>query len=65
MCLANWRRTLLYLNRNHVKLQSRHVLVGGVVISCLTLLGPAAAKRQPSEAPATRSVVACLMLIMI
>ena len=27
---------------------------------CLTLLGPAAAKRQPSGAPATRSVAARL-----
>ena len=26
--------------------------------ACLTLLGPAAAKRQPSKAPATRSVAA-------
>ena len=25
-----------------------------MVLACLTLLGPAAAKRQPSEAPATR-----------
>ena len=29
-----------------------------IVVYCLTLLGPAAAKRQPSEAPATRSVAA-------
>ena len=31
-----------------------------LVVGCLTLLGPAAAKRQPSGAPATRSVVARL-----
>ena len=29
---------------------------------CLTLLGPAAAKRQPSGAPATRSVAARLLI---
>ena len=46
----------MYVFEPNYAVSSAEMLTHTAVRACLTLLGPAAAERQPSGAPATRSV---------